>query len=183
MNNTFGTGPAGPHAFLRDEKGNLTIFDPPESCGTYPYSVNDFGAIAGYFGNCTIGRGFLRNPRGNFSEFDAPGAVYQGANPLSINNFAVITGYFYDGTNEHGFEREPKGNITTFDGAPGAPYTWGIKINDVGTITGYVILQQSGGTPPHGFVRAPKGNITIIDPFGAWGTNPTSISLKSRPCR
>jgi hypothetical protein len=37
------------HGFLRTADGNFTPFDPPNSVGTTPTSINDSGIITGFF--------------------------------------------------------------------------------------------------------------------------------------
>ena len=72
------------HSFVRNAEGKLTTFDVP-GAGTGSYQgtgcpgcdlgLNQFGAIAGiYIDANSVNHGFLRNPNGKITTFDAPGA-------------------------------------------------------------------------------------------------------------
>ena len=53
------------HGFVRNPYGTLTSFDPPKSIQTSPTSINDGGAIAGYYFYSRGGGpgvGFIRVP-------------------------------------------------------------------------------------------------------------------------
>jgi hypothetical protein len=53
------------HGFVRNPYGTITSFDPPEGNETYPTSINDGGAIAGYYSYHAGGGppvGFIRVP-------------------------------------------------------------------------------------------------------------------------
>jgi hypothetical protein len=53
----------GAHGFVRDRDGKITTFDPPRSTRTMPTSINDAGAITGWFTYSHGGEhGFLRSP-------------------------------------------------------------------------------------------------------------------------
>jgi hypothetical protein len=59
--NYYGCG--GAHGFVRDSGGKITTFDPPRSTRTHPQSINDVGAITGWFTYAHGGvHGFLRSP-------------------------------------------------------------------------------------------------------------------------
>jgi hypothetical protein len=100
-----------PHGFLRTPHGSFTTFDAPGAgTGTFPYSINFWGAITGFGRDSSwVYHGFLRAPRNAFITFDAPGAgtgTYQGTSPRSINSWGAITGYYLDADNiYHGFLR------------------------------------------------------------------------------
>lgn len=110
------------HGFLRAPWGQITTFDVPGESSFYGlgcYSdcamgLNDWGAITGsYLGADNVYHGFLRNPDGTFTTFDAPHAntsvgSFSGTFPVSINDQGVITGYYLDANNvNHGFLRLP----------------------------------------------------------------------------
>lgn len=98
------------------------------SAGTVPYSgtevvsINSRGASTGYVIDSGYGtHGFVRNPNGTITVFDAPGAnpTIGGTYPLSINDRGVIAGISFDSyAVAHGFLRESGGSFTVFD-APG----------------------------------------------------------------
>jgi len=157
--------------------------------GTFPQSINQEGAITGYFvdGN-NVAHGFLRSPDGPITTFDAAGAgtgFGQGTAPLSINPNGAISGYYVSAFTlpppsnlNHGFLRDPDGTITSFD-PPGSHGTFPASasgINPAGAITGYYF-----GKFARGFLRAPDGTITSFDAplagtFPGQGTFPTSIN-------
>jgi hypothetical protein len=160
------------HGFLRTSSGKLTTFDAPgASCvaasgfGTFPESINETGVITGHCTNAhNVTHGFVRDPSGKFTTFDAPGADMTAASgygtfPESINDAGVITGHYTDAHYViHGFLRSPSGKLTTFD-APGAGTiegsglgTFPDSINDGGVIAG---RYTDAHNVNHGFVRIP----------------------------
>jgi hypothetical protein len=160
------------HGFLRSPGGEFTTFDAPGAgtvpafgYGTFPKSINDAGAITGYYGDADgMYHGFLRSLQGEFTTFDAPGASTaagsgNGILPKSINAGGAITGHYADARNvNHGFLRSPGREVTTFD-APGAGTSagsgWGTfpdSINDAGAITGH--YTDAHGLN-HGFLLIP----------------------------
>jgi hypothetical protein len=64
------------HGFLRAPDGTITVFDPPGSIRTSPFSINPAGAIAGFYQDPSGGNrpGFLRNRNGAITTCDVPGA-------------------------------------------------------------------------------------------------------------
>jgi hypothetical protein len=136
----------------------IISFDPPESTGTVVASINNPGAITGYY-TVANGRtfGFVRDPDGRFTSFDA------GANtfPHSINNKGAITGSYTDNAGTHGFVRAPDGSVTSFDPLTGfcntpftLPFTIPTSINDDGVIIGSYFSGSSAFSIA-GFVRYP----------------------------
>jgi hypothetical protein len=105
------------HIVLRSASGDFTTFLPPGAgpygAGCYsdcPIGLNDWGQITGiYLDANNVVHGFLRNPDGKYTTFEAPGAdttagSYSGTFPYSVNNQGVITGYYLDANNvSHGF--------------------------------------------------------------------------------
>jgi len=183
------------HGFLREPHGTIITFDAPgvgpgggdNSEGTHASSINPAGAITGSYDDAeNVSHGFLREPDGKFTTFEAPGA---GTSPLfgtfaaSINPAGAIAGYYSDGSQVgiqivyHGFLREPDGKITTFD-VPGAVAVFTSSVNPAGVIVGY---GADTNEVAHGFLRRPDGSITTFDAPGAGrspfdGTYPFSIN-------
>jgi len=134
---------------VRRPGGEIVSFDAPGSTGTFPASINNAGAITGYY-TVANGRafGFVRHPDGKFTSFD-PGA---NTFPRSINNKGVITGSYTNDAGTHGFVRAPDGAVTSFDPFPGGcnpffkplPSTNPTSINDDGVITGWCQPQLEG---------------------------------------
>src|SRR5260370_39623359 len=92
--------------------------------GTYPQSVNEAGAITGWYTDLRfVNHGFVRNLGGTITTFDAPGAgtgAGRGTLAYSVSPAGVIAGYYQDANSvSHGFLRGSDGTFTTFD-APGA---------------------------------------------------------------
>jgi hypothetical protein len=145
--------------------------------------LNLWGAITGYYSDASgIVHGFLREPDGNITTFDAPGAV-----PLtigaSINLEGAITGYFLDSSNvAHGFVRTRGGNFTTFDvpSDTGAVQTAVFSINLFGAVTGEFL---DASNVMHGFSRSHDGTFATFDAPGAGtaagqGTRPSTNNLE-----
>jgi hypothetical protein len=144
--------------------------------GTFPQSINNAGAIAGFYAD-NVGsgsHGFLRSGNGTFVTFDVPGAV-SGTFPAGVDNDGVITGGYGDNVGTlHGFVRDPNGAISTFD-APGAVNgSAGFAINPAGAIVGAYF---DVNFIPHGFLRNHNGSFITFDVPGAVnGTFPSSIT-------
>ena len=112
--------------------------------------------MGSYSDTNTTSHGFVRNPNGQITTFDVPGAVphpgtYQGTYPNGINEGGTVVGYLREPAGVHGFVRNPNGDITTFD-APGANATRLYAINQVGAIVGSY-LDAAGIS--HGFLLNP----------------------------
>ena len=161
------------HGFLRAPTGKITSFDDSnagavanQGQGTFPESVNDLGAITGYFVDGSgIGHGFLRASDGNMTTIDVPGP---GTFPGNINNFGFIAGtYSDDNFVSHGFVRTPAGKITVFD-APAAVGsgigTYTAVINDRGVIAGSYF--DANTNLETGYVREPDGKFTAFEAPG-----------------
>ena len=158
------------HSFVGNAEGKLTTFDVP-AAGTGSYQgtgcpgcdlgLNQWGAIAGIYSDAnSVNHGFLRNPNGKFTTFDAPGAgtdSYEGTGcfsdcPVSLNDAGAITGIYIDANFVyHGYLRSPEGKIVTVDPA-GSIFTFPGGINDLGSITGYYV---DGNGVYHGFITIP----------------------------
>jgi hypothetical protein len=153
--------------FVRAPDGKFTTFSVPGAnsgidYGTFPLSINDQGAITGYFTDGTNGcSGFIRSPGGEITVFTAPdlepGICFLV--PASINSSGTITGYYSDTAYVvHSFVRTAAGKFTSFE-VPGANTqsydsqgTFAVSINQAGVITGYW-NDKLGNT--HGFIRKP----------------------------
>jgi hypothetical protein len=95
---------------------------------------------------------YLRDPTGNFTEFDAPdGGKGIGADG-GINRHVTVAGVYTDASNvQHGYMRRKNGPIVKFD-PPGSTYTETWDINDSDVIVGDYI--DSSGVY-HGYLRTP----------------------------
>jgi len=123
------------HGFVRSASGHIATFDAPGGTGgTFARSINDQGAIAGYYTDAkNVNHGFVRDAQGHFTTFDAPGAVY-GTVAHGINAAGEVSGAYSDANaNSRGFIRDAQGHFTTFD----APAN---SINAYGVMAGYSIL-------------------------------------------
>jgi len=156
--------------------GTFKTFDVPGAVnGTSPTSINNGGAITGYYGD-TIGsgfHGFIRAADGTFVTFDVSGAV-NGTFPSGINNGGAITGFYGDsiGSGFHGFVRAANGTFVTFDAPDGGP-VFSSVINAKGEVAGdYLDVNFVDRT----FLREPNGALTTIDPPAAIGSFPSAIT-------
>ena len=146
------------HCYLRAVDGTFIIIDPQGSIDTYACSVNVAGFVTGPYVLSRASRGFVRNPTGTYSVFDAPEAgdnYGQGTYPVAMNRWGTVAGYSIDSSGiGHGFARSSAGSLnifTVFD-APGSGNqgTFPQSINDSGTVTGSYV--DANGAY-HGFVR------------------------------
>jgi hypothetical protein len=179
-----------PHGFLRSPDGNFVVFDAPGAGlghdlaeGTVPYSINDFGVIAGQYEDANLlYHAFIRYPDGAFRTFEAPQAgtaAGSGTFAYSINIEGGTAGVYYDAQFvEHGFVRPPAGAIQEFDppGSVGTMVCEETCLNVGGWAVGYYIDSQS---TIHGFLRSPSGGITVIDAPGAGTGNYTGTIAAS----
>jgi uncharacterized membrane protein len=86
--------------FVRDADGTFTEFDPPNSTGTFPASINSTGVAVNSSGQVTgwwsdandLDHGFTRDTSGNSTTCDAPGAAYYGTRVASINDSGELAG-------------------------------------------------------------------------------------------
>lgn len=158
------------HGVLRAKDGSIVEIDAPDSgnYGTWANSINDAGAVAGYYGDDnTVLHGFLRSVDGTIAEFDAAGAgtgSFQGTMAKSINKSGWIAGIYIDSNGfDHGFLRNPNGNLTKFD-APHAKFTDPEKVN-AGRVVAGALLDKARVS--HGFIRSKSGSFTTFDAPGA----------------
>jgi hypothetical protein len=180
--------------FLRSSQGTFTTFNVSGATEyIYPYwgvgpsgsTLNPSGEATGGYGdaNFTI-HGFVRDPSGAITTFDAPGADitpgdFAGTLPLSINQAGEVTGYYFDANYlAHGFVRDKKGNVTAFDAPDASTACWfGLtspaSINAGGEITGNYL---DSGCNQHGFLREPNGAFTEFDVPGFTGITPLTIN-------
>ena len=105
------------HGYLRSPLGEIATYDVPgerpQGIGCFndcSIGLNDFGVITGYYLDANnVYHGFVRNPKGKVTSFDAPGAdqtagSFNGTFPVSINDQGAITGYYLDSNNvNHAF--------------------------------------------------------------------------------
>ena len=77
----------------------FTTFDPSGSTGTFAYSINKRGSIAGdYHDSSGIYHGFVRTADGTITSFDPSGSA--GTFAYSINGKGVIAGDYMDSNGE-----------------------------------------------------------------------------------
>jgi hypothetical protein len=174
---------SGQHCcFLRDQKGNVTVFDvpqllPPDPSRGYVAAINNQGEVAGYIRPCMrIGApcedypGFVRDRKGNITVFVIP----KGLVAEDINARGDITGHTVEEFGgEQGVVRYRDGDITIFE-VPGTggprEHAHAVSINNGGDIAGY-FLDDLGDRRYHGFIRDRDGTFTVFDV-----PSPTSIA-------
>jgi hypothetical protein len=145
----LGSPGGGTHGFFRGPtRGSVTLDGPGSPISTQAISLNDNGAVTGWFQQIQGMRfiGFVRDPAGSLTSFSPDFHT----KPMSINNDGAITGSTGDILLGHGFVRSPNGTITVFD-APGCLATHGVSINDQGVIAGWCDFGFRG----RGFLRYP----------------------------
>lgn len=179
------------HTFLRAPNGTITTVDVP-GAGTGPGQgttqgfpcLSVTGAITGtYLDSHNVPHGYVRNPFGRITTFDAPGAGTesgQGTWAWSINLAETVVAYYVDSSDGvHGYMRSARGAYTAIDAPSPAVITIPESNNDLGAIVGNYL---DASFVNHGFVRAPDGKFTTFDAPGAGtaggqGTVPITINL------
>jgi len=172
--------------------------------GTQGPGINPQGAVTGFFSDSNnVMHGFLRDPWGAITTFDAPGAGNesvvpgyqgtpggvmggQGTYPWSINPAGAITGGYADESNVfHGFLRTPDGKFISFDapskyvGTGEGQGTMPANINRSGVIWG--TATDSNGVS-HGFLRTPDGKFTMVDAPHAGDASGQGTSGEAASC-
>ena len=159
--------------YIGHAHGGFTMIDAPGAAtgsglGTFAISINDDREIAGYSLYANGSQGFVRSPRGVFSLFSPPGAVYTFV--TALDSAGETSGYYLDASNTyHGFLRMPNGAIKTVD-APGAGRgtpteylgTFLESVNSAGVSVGdfdNVVNSQFGY---HAVERYPNGSISTF---------------------
>jgi hypothetical protein len=142
------------------QQGQTTNVFISGSTNTFVYQTNDLGFAAGFYQDTNSGdHGFVRDPKGNISTVDVPGAsttANKGTFVEGINNFGLVSGHFYDNSgNEHGFVGVPNGSSWEFFqiDVPGATQTSGGGLNDFGAVVGHYVT--SGGQQM-GYIAYPR---------------------------
>jgi len=123
------------HGFFRSADGNITTFDEPESHQiTTADAVNNKGAITGSFSDANSAwRGYIRQPDGTFTTFDAD---MEGA---AINAKGTIAGSArLAQPKTKGFVRYPSGKTIRISGpSANGGGTHATSINKDGVVVGY----------------------------------------------
>lgn len=141
--------------------GRYTALTPLHGLPTGQYGINDRGTISGAYTDAQVFHGFVRDPRGRYTTFEAAPSAAATA-PFHINDQGAIAGGYATTTGAHGFVRHPDGKVTTVD-VPGAVATILYGVNDQGAVVGQYVDTDS---LEHGFELA-RGKLTVIDPPGA----------------
>lgn len=155
------------HGFLRNPE--FATLDAPFAGtsggqGTEPLAVNDAGEIAGvYWDSNSVEHGFILDPAGNYTSFDAPGGTAIISAYLNQNGEVAGT---YLGPEPNlepgGYLLSASGSITTIEVA-GALYTQVYGINSSGEIAGQYL---GAGGLYYGFVQNSSGAITTFSVSG-----------------
>ena len=158
------------HGFVRATNGAITSFDAPNAFYTEVESINDSGAIAGFYKpvNENLNSSFIRSADGlNYIVFDPVSGPNINSYATGINNAGVAVGYYQDydealPRHTYSYVRAANGTITIF-GVPNILETYAQSINDLGVIGG---SYRDANNVWHGFVRAADGTITTFDAKG-----------------
>jgi hypothetical protein len=153
VDTTSGTGVL--QGFVRDASGNLTTFAVPGATGTWAYTINKAGVVAGFWLDAnSIGHGYLRSPSGLIQSYDAPkgtGTTLGGA-PF-INDDGVVASTAYNASNNafEPFIRNRAGDFTIFS-VSGSKTAIINGVNNNSQVCG-TFLGQKGVA--YGFLRTP----------------------------
>ena len=172
------------HGFIRTPDGKITTFDvpgadinPADQLGSIVSGINALGVVAGYYyDSSAVAHGFLRNPNGKFTSFDAPGSSASGTFVVGQINVEVAVAGFYTNSapSFRAYIRNPDGTFVTFS-APdacdttinaGCDGTGAYAINDAGTVVG-AFRDSSGNFVAHGYLRQRDGTLTPFEAPGA----------------
>jgi hypothetical protein len=168
------------YAFIRSPEGRFTIFQAPgadttpnSGNGTGATSINDEGAVAGYFFDAKgTAHGFIRNPQGTFVTFDVPGAV-NGTYPNFVSSEGDVVGGSMDANLQwSAFLRRRDGSATAYTG-PGA-CTSGVVAGCFGAAGWFIDpygraigSYEDGNFTTRGMIRGRNGAVMAFDIPGA----------------
>jgi hypothetical protein len=146
-------------AFIRDKKGDISLFSAPNATGTFVSGINARGDIAGMFKGKTDGgnHGYVRDSRGHITTFDIPNGSDLGVSGITARG--DIVGTFEDwtqGGRQRIYLRDRKGSFTFLDIPNGTP--WVAGLNDREDIAGISVNEGS----IVGFVRDRDGEIIYL---------------------
>ncbi|HEX3653558.1 MAG TPA: hypothetical protein VHU18_12120 [Rhizomicrobium sp.] len=141
------------HGFMRAPDGTITVFDVPGPLWTVGDTINAAGSIAGAYSDGLDWHGFIRDPAGGFTSFDAGVLPGTRVNSAMINDRGVIAGF--DQTRrrrDHTYIRKPDGTINDLHVPGQYGYAIAFAINSKGAIAGTF---QDSQNVYHGFLRTP----------------------------
>jgi probable HAF family extracellular repeat protein len=142
--------------FLLDKHGNLTTFNALGSDDTIAEGINNAGQVVGHF----FDHGFLREPDGTVTSFDAPGPEPHTIIPYGINDSGQISGTLANPV--QGFVKDGS-TVTAFD-VPGGTDTNARGLNNAGDVVG--TFTDGTGERNEGFLKE-GGTFVTIDIAGA----------------
>lgn len=153
-----------PQGFVISKRSEITRTGCPNVTFTALLGINNSGAIAGL---CGSNHAFFRNPQGQYTLIDVPGAF--STRGRGLNDLNQVVGYYLDQTGEfHGFVWND-GAFFTFD-LPDLenviPFPHGI--NNRGQIVGSFV-ERPCSCNERGFLFS-QGSFTVIDFPGASAT-------------
>jgi hypothetical protein len=151
----------------------ITVFDVPSSTGTVPASINDAGAIVGYYytGSFqTPDRGFQRSPEGAITEVSPPLAGFVSY-AYGINSQLIVGSYIDTSGLNHGFTFNGQQYTTIdIDGQPTNLFC----ISNSGLVGG--AIYSSGGEQSESFVRSLHDGIFPVRYPGSYYTYPDGVN-------
>ena len=157
-------------------KGRYSPLDALDGRLTSHVGINNRGQIAGsYLPDGMTLRGFVRDTKGTYTGFDAPGARTLA---IDLNDQGTAVG-IYGVTGDHGFVRRPNGAVATIE-VPGAVATTASGINNRGQVVGG--YRDANGRE-HGLLLE-RGRVTRIDhpesPEDPAATNTAATDINDR---
>jgi uncharacterized membrane protein len=182
----------GNHGYVRTSDGTFALIDPTGNPSgiqeVLPYGVNASGSITGeYIDANSVYHGFLRDPSGNITLLDAPGAgtaAGEGTELGAINASGVIVGGInvgvINGVNTtHSVIRNADGSYTVFDPPQaGAQTSFAEGINDDGVVVGEY---RDVNLVRHGYLRQLDGTFVSFDEPNAAQLPLSSTNLGTIP--
>jgi len=166
------------YGFLRSSDGKVTKLSEPNADttpgdlnGTYPFSLNSWGAVTGVYQKTDeVFHGFIRERDGCYIGVDDPDAgtaAFQGTFATNINDHGEVAGFYIDSSNNyHGFIRSPHGEFTTVDD-PNANSGTYIALEQGLNNRGAVVGWYNASSVSYGFVREPDGKFNTIEPLAS----------------
>jgi hypothetical protein len=141
-------------AFIRDQFGNFTNFDPVAGGSAFVavVGINAGGQVAGLYTDINFERfSFLRDSSGTVTDFSFPGATGNGTSASAMNDNGIIVGDWENSqTLTRGFLRDAAGNLTSLNANQPNFETIPLSINNTGRIAG---TWDDPNNVDHGFVE------------------------------
>lgn len=122
----------------------------PGAASVTATAISNHGAVAGYFSNGIVTRGFLRRPNGALVILAKRGASITQA--FGVNDLGEVAGTYTTGTMTYGFTWTATGGFQAVSDPSGVGMTFVSGVNNAGDLVGFYV---GGGGDTNGMLVTP----------------------------